>query len=267
MQKPRKLLPSEIDCRVGSALKNSKACTILLYKDARVDMQILDEIVGPERWQREHKEVKGVVYCGVGITQEDGQRVIWKWDAGTESNTEPQKGEASDSFKRACVNWGIGRELYTAPYIAIDCDDYEWNGGKPRLRLQVSEIGYDSAGKIDRLVLKDGKGNVRFEYSEKKPSRSRTSKTATDKAEQPATPEEAIPAPTPVPAQLPPTEGYQPLEEERYKKLVSAHAHGETTVKGASLRRWFVANTHAGEKELAQFDEDVRIFKQQHNIQ
>jgi hypothetical protein len=110
--------------------KEGKGLVLLLYKDARVDQNILDETVGTENWQREHYECKGNLFCRVGIdtnaiVSKDapqecfGARWVWKADCGTESNTEAQKGEASDSFKRACFNWGIGRELYTAPFIWI----------------------------------------------------------------------------------------------------------------------------------------------------
>ena len=114
----RDLLANEIDvrvCQVGDGY-----CTLLLYKDARVDMDILDETVGSERWQRKHYEVKGNMYCSVSIFFEN---LGWveKDDCGTESYTEKEKGESSDSFKRACVNWGIGRELYTAPLIKVNC--------------------------------------------------------------------------------------------------------------------------------------------------
>ena len=95
-------------------------------------MAILDETVGAEHWQREHYECKGNLYCRVGIHCEEW---VWKSDCGTESNTDAEKGEASDSFKRACVNWGIGRELYTSPFIWIPaekCNIKENNrNGKP----------------------------------------------------------------------------------------------------------------------------------------
>ena len=115
----RDLKADEIECRVGQA--SEKGLSLLLYKDARVDMAILDSVVGQARWQREHYEVKGNLYCRVGIKIDN--EWIWKSDCGTESNTEAQKGESSDSFKRSCVNWGIGRELYTAPFIWIGKDD------------------------------------------------------------------------------------------------------------------------------------------------
>ena len=124
MLKFRDLKENEIDCRIQSVHKEGKGLVLLLYKDARVDQNILDETVGAENWQREHYECKGNLFCRVGIdtnalAENAAPRWVWKADCGTESNTEAQKGEASDSFKRACFNWGIGRELYTAPFIWI----------------------------------------------------------------------------------------------------------------------------------------------------
>lgn len=120
MNKFRKLRADEIDVRIGQTSREGSPnqwYSLLLYKDARCDMAILDETVTPEKWQRDHKELKGNIYCGVSILCETGW--VTKWDAGAESNTEKEKGEASDSFKRACVNWGIGRELYTSPTMFI----------------------------------------------------------------------------------------------------------------------------------------------------
>lgn len=113
----RDLTKEEIECRVSQISKNG--LSLLLYKDARCDMNILDETVGAERWQRKHYECKGNLFCSVGIKLNEW---VWKDDCGAESNSEKEKGEASDSFKRACFNWGIGRELYTAPFIWIIAD-------------------------------------------------------------------------------------------------------------------------------------------------
>lgn len=132
MCKFRDLRADEIECRVQSVKNNG--LVLLLYKDARVDMNILDETVGSSNWQREHYECKGNLFCRVGIdigTHEGkGERWVWKSDCGTESNTEAQKGEASDSFKRACFNWGIGRELYTAPFTWISSEKCNIVDGK-----------------------------------------------------------------------------------------------------------------------------------------
>lgn len=121
----RDLTAEDIEVRVQSAKANG--VVLLLYKNARVDMNILDETVGAENWQREHYECKGNLFCRVGIRCDDVKKQllewVWKADCGTESNTEAQKGEASDSFKRACFNWGIGRELYTSPFIWINKND------------------------------------------------------------------------------------------------------------------------------------------------
>lgn len=142
----RDLRADEIECRAQSVKKSG--LVLLLYKDARVDMNILDETVQPENWQREHYECKGNLFCRVGIctrvkidmSGNEGDILspdwVWKSDCGTESNTEAQKGEASDSFKRACFNWGIGRELYTAPFIWIpasmcNIEERQGNNGKP----------------------------------------------------------------------------------------------------------------------------------------
>ncbi len=119
----RLLRADEIDCRISTC--NKYGVGLLLYKDARCDMNILDESeeVGVMNWQREHKELKGNIYCGVSIY--DKEKGIWvtKWDCGKESFTESEKGESSDSFKRACFNWGIGRELYTAPNMFVFAKD------------------------------------------------------------------------------------------------------------------------------------------------
>ena len=119
----RTLKEDEIECRVGQI--SAKGFTLLLYKNARVDMDLLDETVGAGNWQRDHKELKGNIYCGVSIWDETKKQWITKWDCGTESNTEKEKGEASDSFKRACVNVGIGRELYTSPFIWVNADKFK----------------------------------------------------------------------------------------------------------------------------------------------
>lgn len=111
----RPLRADEIDVRVGQIYE--RGVTLLLYKNARVDMAILDEEFGAENWQRDHKEIKGNLYCGIGVWSDDKKQWVWKWDCGTESYTEKEKGEASDSFKRAGFCWGIGRELYTTPFI------------------------------------------------------------------------------------------------------------------------------------------------------
>jgi len=151
----RELLASEIDVRV--ARTTDKGFWFLLYKDARADMNILDETVGALGWQREHKLIGEVMYCGVSIKDENYGWVT-KWDAGTESNTEKEKGQASDSFKRACVNWGIGRSLYTAPQIFISNTKFDKFD-----KISVTHIKYNTEGIIE-LALSNHRNEVVYKW-------------------------------------------------------------------------------------------------------
>ena len=169
----RALKASEIDCRIQSIGQNKTGAvgtTILLYKDARVDMNILDETVGAMSWQREHSVVNGNLYCTISIWDEAKKQWISKSDVGTESNTEKEKGQASDSFKRAGFNWGIGRELYSAPfvYIQLDKSEYSERNGKltSNAKFKVKDIAYDESRNIVRLVVVDSKGKVRYTFGE-----------------------------------------------------------------------------------------------------
>lgn len=156
----RTLLPHEIDVRVARSNKNGSV-SVLLYKDARVDQNILDETVGPMNWQRSHS--RDNANCTVSIWDEDKNIWVSKEDTGTESNTEKEKGLASDSFKRACFNWGIGRELYSAPKnIVINPID---NGEDMKyITLKVSEIDYNENREITKLVIKDFRNRVRYTF-------------------------------------------------------------------------------------------------------
>lgn len=161
----RKLKASEIEARVGSVYKDG--ITLLLYKDARCDMKILDETFTPANWQRKHYECKGNLFCSVGVYIESRSEWVWKDDCGTESKTEKEKGEASDSFKRACFNWGIGRELYTAPFIWIDRSKVQFTeDGKVKTKFAVADIEIsdldDGSYVITKLLITDSKGNEMF---------------------------------------------------------------------------------------------------------
>ena len=149
----RLLRSDEIQCRINTI--NEKGLSLLLYKDARCDMTILDETVGRMNWQRHHSRENA--NCVVSIWDADKRQWIEKEDTGTESNTEAEKGLASDSFKRACTNWGIGRELYTAPFIwvpASGCGIREKNGKFACYdKFEVLEIAYTDDRKISRLVI------------------------------------------------------------------------------------------------------------------
>lgn len=151
----RLLRKDEIECRVSQV--SEKGCVLLLYKTARTDADLLDETVGPQNWENDFKIVDGVLYGGIGIYDVNTDQTRWKWDAGTESNTEAEKGRASDAFKRAGFKWGIGRELYSAPFTFIPagkCSIKEGRNGKLACydNFEVGEIGYRDE-KISRLVI------------------------------------------------------------------------------------------------------------------
>ena len=114
----RPLSADEVEVRVSQCSENG--CSLLLYKTARADMNMLDETVGAENWQNRYSSIDGRLFCEIGVRC--GDEWVWKSDTGTESNMEPEKGLASDSFKRAGFRWGIGRELYTAPRIWVPAD-------------------------------------------------------------------------------------------------------------------------------------------------
>lgn len=162
--KIRTLRANEIECRVQSITMRDRKPTgaiMLLYKDARCDQKILDETFGAMNWQRKH--TRDNANCIVSIWDGEKQQWVEKEDTGTESNTEKEKGLASDSFKRACFNWGIGRELYTAPFIFIKAEDINMvekgNGFTTYDRFSVVDIGYNEEREISYLTIKNEKTN------------------------------------------------------------------------------------------------------------
>ena len=161
MEKIRLLRADEIDCRPQTV--KAGGCSLLLYKDARCDMTILDEMYGSLNWKREH--TRDNHNCIVSVWNSDIQQWISKEDTGIESNSEAAKGLASDSFKRACVNFGIGRELYTAPFIWIKLSSGEtYTDSKGRIQLAVGlkffvkKIEYKDRV-ITGLTISDGKAD------------------------------------------------------------------------------------------------------------
>lgn len=198
----RGLRADEIEVRVGSITRNG--ASLLLYKDARCDMNILDEVFGPMWWQRRHEVINGNLYCGIGIYNNDIKDWVWKWDCGIESRADGEgnekKGEASDSFKRAAFNIGIGRELYTAGFIFIKCEtepiqnsnryklknSYEFSGA------YVSHIEYkenEYKREITGLIIKNSKGEQIFAKKGEKVDNGEVTKpknqSKTQKTEQP----------------------------------------------------------------------------------
>ena len=170
----RTLEADEIECRIS--IVKQTGITLLLYKDARCDMNILDETVTPFGWMRTHS--RDNANCVVSIWDKDKQMWISKEDTGTESFTEKEKGLASDSFKRACFNWGIGRELYTAPFIWVPANkckiEEKEKGGKKVYtcydNFSVSKIEYDEKNRIKHLVIINaGSNDVVYDMWRSKP--------------------------------------------------------------------------------------------------
>lgn len=171
MKEIRTLTAEDIDVKVKQVTE--KGAVLLLYKNARVDMNILDETFGSENWECDYKEIKGNLYCGIGVSENSGMAFVWKWDCGIESREDEgneKKGEASDAFKRAGFKWGIGRELYTAPFIFVKVETVK-DGSKYKLanpfeKFYVKTINY-SAKTINQLVIIDSKGNVVYDMTSK----------------------------------------------------------------------------------------------------
>ena len=256
MEEIRLLSKEDIDVRVAQTnIYNNNGqqvvkVNLLLYKNARVDMKILDELFTPFGWKRTHKLIGDRLYCQVEVWDAEKKEWICKEDVGVESNTEAEKGQASDSFKRACVNWGIGRELYTAPKITIELNENEYTKDQnSRIKVwayfSVKSIGYDSKTRtITSLEIQDKYGNVRFsmggsvQQSQSEPSQAVKARRAAK-------------ANSPAPA------AYQPMSEEMYWKIVAAYAQGKTTKTGGDYKQTWIATTHAGAEQIAKFDNDV----------
>ena len=160
----RPLKECEIEVKVKQVRENG--VVLLLYKTARTDMDLLDETVGPYDWTCEYREIKGNLYCGIGLKADNGE-TIWKWDCGIESRSDGEgnekKGEASDAFKRAGFRWGIGRELYTAPFLWVSADKVNnVNGKKTYDKFSVERIAYDAdTGDISGLAIRNDKTGKR----------------------------------------------------------------------------------------------------------
>jgi len=166
----RTLRADEIDCRIATI--SSKGLSLLLYKDARVDQNILDETVGAMNWQRHHS--RDNANCTVAIWDAEKSQWIEKEDTGTESFTEKEKGLASDSFKRACFNWGIGRELYSAPFIWVAAENAEIKqGGNGKLqcydKFVVEKLLYDDKRNIVALSIKNENNGKRVFLMDNRP--------------------------------------------------------------------------------------------------
>lgn len=154
MRNFRLLKADEIECRISTV--SEKGVSLLLYKTARTDYQLLDEKFGMFRWQNKYEVIDGKMYCGIGIQDNNGEW-IWKYNCGVESNTEAEKGQASDAMKRAGFCWGIGTELYSAPFIWIGADKCNIVNKNGKLtcfdKFIVKEINYTEDEVINSLII------------------------------------------------------------------------------------------------------------------
>lgn len=171
----RKITKEDIQVKVKQVFE--KGAILLLYKDARYDMKVLDETFGSMNWQCDYKVVKDNLYCGIGVRDKDIKEWVWKWDCGIESREDgdgnEKKGEASDAFKRAGFKWGIGVELYTSPFIFANVEtvekDHKWYLKDKFIKFSIQGIWYDedNGGDIGALVIEDNKGNIVFQWKKK----------------------------------------------------------------------------------------------------
>ena len=259
MEEIRLLSKEDIEVRVAQTLagNNKVRVNLLLYKNARVDMKIMDELFTPMGWKRTHKLIGDRLYCCVEVYNPETKEWICKEDVGVESNTEAEKGQASDSFKRACVNWGIGRELYTAPKISIELNENEYTKDQnSRIKVwayfSVKSIGYDSKTRtITSLEIQDKYGNVRF---------SMNGSVQQSQSE----PSQAVKARRAAKANSPAPAAYQPMPEEMYWKIVAAYAQGKLTKTGGDYKMTWIKTTHAGAGEILKFDDDVENWRAAH---
>lgn len=171
----RLLTENDVELRIRKITETKKGVfvTLLVYKEARTDMDILDEAFGPMNWQRKHKLIGNAMYCAISVWDAEKKQWVEKEDAGKESYSEAEKGQASDSFKRSGVNWGIGRELYNAPKmrIKLEADEYIKEDGNiiTYKSFSVKSMVYDKeSSRYTVFTVVDEDGNERF--SLKKPT-------------------------------------------------------------------------------------------------
>ncbi len=182
----RLLRADEIECR--ASLVSEKGLSLLLYKDARVDQRILDETFGIFGWKRSHQCINDKLYCTVEIYNKETGEWVAKQDVGTNGEQQKEKSQASDSFKRACFNWGIGRELYSAPFIWVPASKTEiQKKGKKYCcneRFTVSSIEYNAEREITELVIKDGQSQTVYELKPRTAGWKQAGKTRKDAGQQ-----------------------------------------------------------------------------------
>lgn len=196
----RLLTPQDVEVRMNNA-KNGYA-DLLVYKNARTDMDILDDTFGVMGWQCSYSEVNGVVYCTISVYDEEKKIWISKSDCGAETNVEAEKGQASDAFKRAAFRFGLGRALYSCPKIRVQL--YEGEGYWTKFNVETLE--YDEDDKCSKLVITDAFGRVRFSWEKGE------TKVRTFNVQQPQ--------PHPQPRKTNPQPSTNRIDKEKFKQLV-----------------------------------------------
>lgn len=188
MEKIRALRADEIEVRVGQV--TAKGVSLLLYKDARCDKRILDEVFGINGWANCYSEIKGNLYCSIMIYDKETGMWIQKQDCGVETYSDKEKGEASDAFKRAGFAVGIGRELYTKIFIFVKVPTKAKTNAKgyelvdPYEKWSVADIYTNEVTeKIEYLQISDSKGNIVFAFG-KKPQATKVVPMKTEKVEE-----------------------------------------------------------------------------------
>lgn len=244
----RTLEAADIDVRIAqtSSGKDGVKVSLLLYKDARVDMKILDELFTPMGWRRSHHLIGDRLYCQVDVWDDEKNEWVSKEDVGVESNTEAEKGQASDSFKRACFNWGIGRELYTAPRINVTLKDGEYSNEGGRIKVwatfSVKSIAYNESREIVSLAIVDKYGNLRYSLGDQ------------------ITTEQPAPVPQKRTRKKAQPE-YKPLDHATYWKIVKAYAEGRPTKSGGDYKQTWIEMTNAPQDIISGFDQDVENYR------
>jgi hypothetical protein len=138
--------------RIQSWNKDKTSASCVAYIDARDVATMLDNVCGPENWQDDYRYVGTMLFGGIGI--KIGEEWVWKWDTGSESNIEKEKGHSSDAFKRAGLKWGIGRFLYDLPVQRVK------GNGQGRVQDESGKDVWDVTEYINNRTRKPQKASA-----------------------------------------------------------------------------------------------------------
>ena len=134
--------PEDLEWRLQQTFEDKMRGIAVPYVTNRAIQNRLDDVVGPENWYNKYrpwirftvkvrdkedykkwveKEVISQL-CGISIYFPDRDRWICKCDGAEMTDIEAVKGGLSDSMKRAAVQWGIGRVLYSMDVVFVDIE-------------------------------------------------------------------------------------------------------------------------------------------------